>query len=351
MELFNPKPKFQSFQLDKTAYLDLLMDNGLIESGLVKKSGLNPYQIAQRPIFEAYAQKKLWSMIAKEYLINSHEDDYDLRLSQGLVSVGNFRQLQQLWRTYLVNARSWYWNKKEELARIVSEPETEHDGIQWAEVKSTSIAAFTTYRAYVREFPNTRELDWIDEEIELLENEEKRKPRLKKPLPDKIEDTKFWSIIQRARSESGDAVEQFNEHIVDQLQDFKAAEIKRFQNTLDDKLEALNHWSLWALAHISQGGCSDDGFLYFRSWLISRGEEAYDQAVTDVRSLLPQVSIDGIAENEGLLFAAFEAYDIRSGGKELVLRERKEKPPYGEEWDETDVHNKYPEISNYYRQS
>lgn len=349
MKLPAPNLKYERYDQDTSEYLDLLMDNGLVESGLVKKTGLNPYQIAKRPIFDAYAKKNLWSMIAKDYLIHSHENDYDLRISQGLTDLGNFTQLRQLWRTYLLTTRSWYWRKREELAKDISNLGVENRSQQWDEIKNTAIAAFTTYGHFVEKLSCTREITWINEEIELLKNEEKRKPRLKKPLADKIDDAKFWSIIQQARSNSDGAVELFNEHVADQLQDFKSTEIKRFQNTLDDKIEALNHWSLWALIYISQGGCSEDGFLYFRAWLISQGEAAYDQAMANIYSLLPLVPIDEIVENEGLLYTAFEAYDIRSGGKEMVLRERKEIPPKGDEWDESNVEDKYPEIANYYR--
>ena len=34
-----------------------------------------------------------------------------------------------------------------------------------------------------------------------------------------------------------------------------------------------------------QRGCSDDGFDYFRGWLIARGRQAFDQAVADPDAL------------------------------------------------------------------
>ncbi|WP_217498085.1 MULTISPECIES: DUF4240 domain-containing protein [Sphingomonas] len=30
-------------------------------------------------------------------------------------------------------------------------------------------------------------------------------------------------------------------------------------------------WDLWRAAKVAKGGVSDDGFEYFRTWLISRG--------------------------------------------------------------------------------
>lgn len=349
MELFDPNPKFISFSEDKEDYYNALIDNGLIESGLHKKLGLAPIQVAYQPVFEAYAAKRLWSLIAKDTSLHSHDSENGIRVSNGLVDLQDFAHLQQFWREHLVWVRIWYWNNREKLASTLPPGESDNDADEWGQAKNRCIASFNAYRHYVEQLSCKRELIWIDEEIELLKNEEKRKPRLKKPLADKVDDAKFWSIIHNARSDSNGAIELFNEYIVDQLQDLKSTEIKRFQNTLIDKVEHMNHWSLWALAHISQDGCSDDGFLYFRSWLISIGEDAYNHAVTDLNGLLPLVPSDGLAENEGLLFAAFEAYDIRSGGKEMELRERKDKLPKGEEWDETNVNRKYPEIADYYR--
>lgn len=348
MKIFDPEPKYRSYDEDKTEYLEALIADGLIESGLPKKLGLSVYQIAARPIFEAYAKKNLWSLIAKDHRIYTYENEFDKRLSEGLVGLKDFSNLKKIWRKYLVEMKYNYWNN---WAKLVQSPSsTGNNADEWDKIKNICIEAFATYRQYVERFSCSRELDWIDEEIECLKKEEKRKPRLKKPLPDKMDDTKFWSLIEQAKSESSGAIELFNEYLVDQLQDYKSMEIKRFQNTLIDKVEELNLWSLWALAYISQGGCSDDGFLYFRAWLITLGHDTYKQAVaSEIQELLPQVPADGIAENEGLLFAAFEAYDIRSGGKEMALRERKDKPPSGEEWDETDVIEKYPEIANYYK--
>lgn len=34
---------------------------------------------------------------------------------------------------------------------------------------------------------------------------------------------------------------------------------------------------LWAAAYVINGGCSDDGFDYFRGWLIVQGHEVYER--------------------------------------------------------------------------
>lgn len=36
------------------------------------------------------------------------------------------------------------------------------------------------------------------------------------------------------------------------------------------------------------GGCADDGFEYFRNWIISRGKDVYDQAKANPDTLISQ---------------------------------------------------------------
>ena len=50
---------------------------------------------------------------------------------------------------------------------------------------------------------------------------------------------------------------------------------------------------LWGAAYLMNGGCSDDGFEYFRAWLISRGKKVYEQVLSDpdsLDSLYPRIS-------------------------------------------------------------
>lgn len=42
---------------------------------------------------------------------------------------------------------------------------------------------------------------------------------------------------------------------------------------------------LWAVAYTVMGGCSDDGFDYFRFWLIARGQEIFYAAMENADSL------------------------------------------------------------------
>lgn len=52
-------------------------------------------------------------------------------------------------------------------------------------------------------------------------------------------------------------------------------------------------WDLWGAAYVANGGASDDGFEYFRCWLISKGRRVFEQILRDPDSLA-----DFIAEGE-----------------------------------------------------
>src|SRR5262245_53974222 len=40
-------------------------------------------------------------------------------------------------------------------------------------------------------------------------------------------------------------------------------------------------WNLWGAAYLMNGGCSDDGFEYFRAWLMAQGRRTFEKAVED----------------------------------------------------------------------
>ena len=76
---------------------------------------------------------------------------------------------------------------------------------------------------------------------------------------------------------------------------------------------------LWAAAYVINSGCSDDGFDYFRGWLIVQGHEIYERVVADPDTLadLPVVRAKAPSawpmECEDTLYIASRAYRAASG--------------------------------------
>jgi hypothetical protein len=144
---------------------------------------------------------------------------------------------------------------------------------------------------------------------------------------DVVEIETFWQLIEESRRYSpgrGDR-EAF---LRDRLASFQPGDIVRFQVHLDRTCESAYSWDLWGAAmRIFGGWCSDDGFEYFRLWLIGRGREAFERAVArpDALGDLPEVqrlvgrhrrtwdSDTEWPEWESLDYLASEAYERATG--------------------------------------
>jgi hypothetical protein len=85
-------------------------------------------------------------------------------------------------------------------------------------------------------------------------------------------DAKFWSLIDTSRAQAkGKSGRQ--EHILRRLLgDLSADDVAEFAIRYDNLIRKAYRTDLWAAASLIGGGCSDDGFWDFRSWLVSRGK-------------------------------------------------------------------------------
>ncbi len=79
----------------------------------------------------------------------------------------------------------------------------------------------------------------------------------------------FWNIVDTARSNSADCGE-FNTALTIILNKLPHSQVKMFKNIVDAKIVELYRWDIWGIACIVNGGCSDDGFEYFRRWVITQ---------------------------------------------------------------------------------
>src|SRR5262249_27787935 len=61
---------------------------------------------------------------------------------------------------------------------------------------------------------------------------------------------------------------------------------------------------LWAAAGLINCGASDDGFCYFRCWLVGRGKEVYEAAIEDPDSLADVVDLDRDEDYEAEIYGA-----------------------------------------------
>jgi hypothetical protein len=135
--------------------------------------------------------------------------------------------------------------------------------------------------------------------------------------------TQFWKLIEDARSQVPDPAE--GEAVADSAAALLATrprhEIAAAEQVLWGLMTSSYRNPLWAAAYVINGGCSDDGFDYFRGWLITQGHDVFQRAVADPDTLaeLPAVlaaSEDGEEmECEGTLSIAANAYLTATGEK------------------------------------
>ena len=121
----------------------------------------------------------------------------------------------------------------------------------------------------------------------------------------------FWKIIDTSRKKAkGDSDEQL-EQLRERLAEIDAAEIVEFGAIFNEYSSGAYTWELWAAAYLIGGGCSDDGFLDFRGWLISKGEKVYESALQDPQSLARVVKDDEDCQYEGFHYVAAEAWKTK----------------------------------------
>lgn len=104
----------------------------------------------------------------------------------------------------------------------------------------------------------------------------------------------FWELIAESKKKGAEQVEW----LVQELANRKTEEIVEFEIEFMKKMEQSYTSSLWGAAFVIMGGCSDDGFDYFRGWLISRGEEIFNQAVTNPEFLAEYLTDDNLQDDE-----------------------------------------------------
>lgn len=159
----------------------------------------------------------------------------------------------------------------------------------------------------------------------------------------KIDEELFWQLIDSTHSISEDKFD-FIDKMSIRLQEFKPAEIRRFEKIFLTKIEELNDWKIWALAYIVRRGCGDDEFDYFKAWVISKGSSAFD----DIKNL----KIDNLNEHffedpqlEEFYYLSEGVYENKTGELMPPVRVKKHKIS-GKEWNEDTISNEFPELIN-----
>jgi hypothetical protein len=158
-------------------------------------------------------------------------------------------------------------------------------------------------------------------------------------MPDEL----FWRLIEEAKSTAGDDIETQAEKLTAFLAQRSADEIVDFAKTFDACMARSYSWDLWAAAYIINGGCSDDGFDYFRGWLIAQGRKVFEDALRDPETLVERA--DPEADGEPMLYVADNAYRRKTGNDFPEYVRTVASHPSGKEWAEEAVNDVFPRLA------
>lgn len=163
-----------------------------------------------------------------------------------------------------------------------------------------------------------------------------------------MNEQQFWKLIEIVKAEAGTDVDARPAILQQHLFLLAPDMIQRFQQRYEALLLEANSWNLWAAAYVMNDGCSDDGFKYFRDWLISEGEQTYKEAVAKPDSLASLAKRDNF-ELEAFGYAALKAYREKGAGE----LERDFAVEYavtiGKEWDDKELPTTLPLLTAKYR--
>ena len=166
---------------------------------------------------------------------------------------------------------------------------------------------------------------------------------------------RFWALVEqgRARADNPADAEEVAERTRQVLVALPAAEVGELNQSLHDLMAASYRVDLWGAAYQLNGGCSDDGFEYFRGWLLAQGREVFERVIADPDALadLPvvQTAAEGALdlECEEMFAVVADAYHVLTGTYDLPATEGRY-PELGQFWDfddDDDFRRRLPRLS------
>ena len=162
----------------------------------------------------------------------------------------------------------------------------------------------------------------------------------------------FWALVDQS-------LQNFDPKLRDGNMDRQAARLAAILKELPPKeiasfyqhfcaLKAKTYrWDLWAAADIIANGCSDDAFMDFRSWLVSRGRNVFEEVVADPESLVRHARAPGVEDVffEEFQYVPAEVYEDLTGRELPDCTTAEPEEPEGVRWkDERDLEARFPKL-------
>ena len=140
----------------------------------------------------------------------------------------------------------------------------------------------------------------------------KEMKNVKGPISE-INKASFWDLIHEAKNACGQDMDAMLAYLKDRLVSMGPTQAQNFHDIIHVYEDLADKFGLWDAAGImKEYGCSDDGFIDFRAWLIAQGREVYFAALADPDSLADVVPY-GDCRFEQLSYVGDYAYEQLTG--------------------------------------
>jgi hypothetical protein len=166
-------------------------------------------------------------------------------------------------------------------------------------------------------------------------------------------ETEFWAVIDEAAAKAKGSPKRLVNTIRERLVHSTREEVLEFNAQFNARLAEAYTWDLWGAGYLINGGCSDDGFHYFRGWVISLGRSAFESAVRAPDALAAVVDPKRDAyELEDLCSVACDAWEELTDGEDMPVGGPGEPAePLGVQWDfdsDTAARSRLPALARLY---
>lgn len=123
-----------------------------------------------------------------------------------------------------------------------------------------------------------------------------------------LDEDLYWTLIDKSLKNTSNQYEQ-ERYLINEIRNLTPKQIVGFRLRTDKFLHDTYNSEMWCAGYIMNGGCSDDGFEYFRNWIISRGKSTYYSAKQNPDNLIIEVNskIEGYYF-EGFWYVALDAF-------------------------------------------
>lgn len=164
----------------------------------------------------------------------------------------------------------------------------------------------------------------------------------------------FWEIIAKTCRSDPHSAEDWAERLEAALAEYGPDDIIEWNHIFDRLAAQAYTIDLWGAAYLINGGASDDGFYYFRCWLIGMGKQVYEAAIANPDDLADVVVPRLEAEAE-IYAAAHSAWMSVTGQPDTApYPARNEHAELrGNDWDfddEGEVRRRFPRLAAIYLQ-